>query len=81
MKIEQRKFSLGNHSVMLYLSEDELFIPNATTRLFTKVIQIHSGDTVFDIGSGVGPLAVWAALEPSKSVHAVEVVEKNNVSI
>ncbi len=76
MKIEQRKFSLGNHSVMLYFSEDELFIPNATTRLFTKVIQIHSGDTVFDIGSGVGPLAVWAALEPSKSVHAVEVVEK-----
>ncbi|MBO6557568.1 MAG: methyltransferase [Pseudomonadales bacterium] len=59
----------------LYTSPS-LFLPNATSRLFTKAIRIESGDIVFDIGSGVGPIAIWAAKKESAHVYAVEVVDR-----
>lgn len=68
-------FNLGKHRIPLYISDD-LFMPNQTSELFTSAAKINQGDTVFDIGSGVGPLAIWAALEPSKAVYAVEIVEE-----
>jgi len=49
-------------------------MPNASTKLFSKVVIINPGDVVFDIGSGIGPLAIWAAREPSGHVYAVEIV-------
>lgn len=72
----QKSFGLQKHDLQLLVSENELFMPNATTRLFSKAIHIDSGDIVFDIGSGVGPLAIWAAKEPSSKVYAVEIVEE-----
>ena len=72
----QKSFGLQNHDLELLVSENELFMPNATTRLFSKAVHINSGDIVFDIGSGVGPLAIWAAKEPSSKVYAVEIVEE-----
>ena len=75
--IKPENFKLGNHILSLYISP-ELFRPNQTTQLFVEAIE-KAGISlvekkVFDIGSGVGPLAIWAALEPSKSVDAVEIV-------
>ena len=72
----QKSFGLQNHDLELLVSENKLFMPNATTRLFSKAVHINSGDIVFDIGSGVGPLAIWAAKEPSSKVYAVEIVEE-----
>ena len=72
----QKSFGLQNHDLELLVSENELFMPNATTRLFSKAIRINSGDIVFDIGSGVGPLAIWAAKEQSSQVYAVEIVKE-----
>ncbi len=72
----QKSFGLQNHDLELLVSENELFMPNATTRLFSKAVYIDLGDIVFDIGSGVGPLAIWAAKEQSRLVYAVEIVEE-----
>lgn len=69
-----KEFPLRNHTMHLKVSEEELFMPNAVTRLFSRAVAINSGDIVFDIGSGIGPLAIWAAKEPSEYVHAVEIV-------
>ncbi len=76
IKTERVNFSLRNHEIPLDVSQDELFMPNATTRLFAKAITINPGDVVFDIGSGVGPLAIWSGLEDSSIVYAVEIVKE-----
>jgi methylase of polypeptide subunit release factors len=70
-------FKLRGRTLDLYISPDSLFIPNAVTRLFSKVVAIEEGDTVFDIGTGVGVLAVWAALQPSAVVYAVDPVRQH----
>jgi len=72
-----RPFPLKGHLLDLYVSPDSLFVPNAVTRLFAKVVRIEPGDVVFDIGTGTGVLAVWAALEPSSAVYAVDPVLKH----
>ena len=69
-----REFVLSRHTLSLRISEGSSFMPNASTRLFSRVVIINPGDIVFDIGSGVGPLAIWAAREPSGHVYAVEIV-------
>jgi methylase of polypeptide subunit release factors len=90
MNVETKPFSLVRHDFELDVAPDYLFMPNQTTKLFTKSITIYPHDVVFDIGSGVGPLTVWAAKEPSEHVYSVEIVrsqfdllmknlEKNNV--
>ena len=73
VKSEIQDFKLKDCTIQLYESP-ELFMPNATTRLFSKATEIRPGDVVFDIGSGVGPLAIWAAKKPSKRVYAVEII-------
>lgn len=75
MQTQTQTFPLGAHEFDLEVSERELFMPNAVTRLFAGAVKINPGDVVFDIGSGVGPLAIWSAKEPSSQVHAVEIVQ------
>lgn len=70
----EKTFELQGDSITLKVAQDELFMPNATTKLFSRAVRIDSGDVVFDIGSGVGPLAIWAARRPSSRVYAVEIV-------
>lgn len=71
-----QKIKLEKHSIELHISPNELFTPNAVTRLFSKAVSINPGDIVFDIGSGLCPLTIWAAQEQSKEVHAVEIVQE-----
>ena len=73
-KTKEKAFDLVRHRLNLLVSEEELFMPNQVTREFTKIIKINEGDVVFDIGSGVGPLAIWAGYEPSSRVYGVEIV-------
>ena len=70
-----KEFKLRNHTITLKVSEGRLFTLNAVTGLFAKVVDINPESIVFDIGSGVGPLAIWAAKESSKKVYAVEIVK------
>lgn len=74
MPVATRSFALRGHEISLAVAPDELFMPNQVTKLFTQAVTINSGDIVIDDGSGVGPLAIWAGLEPSEKVHAVEIV-------
>jgi len=76
LNLHEKVFELRKHQFTLLVSEDFLFMPNATTKVFTKTIEIKEGDVVFDIGSGIGPLTVWAAKEPSSYVYAVEIVSE-----
>lgn len=71
---ETKTFNLKDHEIALEVSPDYLFMPNATTTLFSKCVQINPGDLVFDIGSGLAPLAIWAGKMPSSHVYGVEIV-------
>ena len=73
-KTKEKVFGLVGHSLNLLVSVDELFMPNQVTKEFTKAVKINQGDVVFDIGSGVGPLAIWSGYEPSSRVYGVEIV-------
>lgn len=76
IKTVERNYTLSKHTFQLEVSPNELFTPNMTTKLLSKAVRINPGDIVFDIGYGVGVLAIWAALEPSISVIGVEKVEE-----
>ena len=73
MIVVTQEFELRGHRISLKVAQ-EFFLPNKTTRLFSQAVQVNPDDVVLDIGSGVGPLALWAGREPSKEVHAVEIV-------
>lgn len=66
---------LGGHTIRLHVSP-ELFEPNRVTQLFSNAVEINQGDIVLDLGSGVGPLAIWSAYERSSHVFAVETVRE-----
>lgn len=50
------------------------FQPNPTTVRFSRTVHVRDGDTVFDIGTGIGPLAIMAAKRSAQRVHAVDPV-------
>jgi methylase of polypeptide subunit release factors len=52
----------------------EAFQPNPTTVRFSRTVRIRPGNIVFDIGTGIGPLAIMAAMLGARSVHAVDPV-------
>lgn len=57
----------------LYTSP-QAFQPNPTTVRFARAMDVNPGDVVFDIGTGIGPLAISAALKGASVVHAVDPV-------
>jgi SAM-dependent methyltransferase len=58
----------------LYTTEGA-FRPNPTTVRFGRAVRVTLGDIVFDIGTGIGPLAIKAALDGAGEVHGVDPVE------
>jgi len=56
------------------LIADGAFRPNPTTVRFARTVRIARGDVVFDIGTGIGPLALMAALAGAVQVHGVDPV-------
>ena len=57
----------------LFITETA-FRPNPTTVRFARVVRVHEGDIVFDVGTGIGPLAIKAALDGAKQVYGVDPV-------
>lgn len=51
------------------------FQPNATTVRFARCIRIDPESVVFDIGTGIGPLALFAARSGARRVIGVDPVE------
>ena len=69
--VELREYK---HLGLSLFVSDELFLPNPTTNRIAKAID-HSdleGKIVFDIGTGVGPLAIWAAKNGARHVYGVD---------
>lgn len=57
----------------LFITETA-FRPNPTTVRFARTLRIGEGDIVFDVGTGIGPLAIKAALDGAKHVYGVDPV-------
>ena len=53
---------------------DKAFRPNPTTVRFARTVPIRKGDVVFDIGTGVAPLALKCALDGARQVIGVDPV-------
>lgn len=67
---------LRGHTFPLYVSR-RLFVPNPITTRFSRFVDGLEGACVFDIGTGVAPLAIWAVKEGAREVHAVDPVEEH----
>lgn len=73
---------VANETVEVRVSEPPLilqttgraFRPNPTTVRFSRAVKVAPGDIVFDIGTGIGPLAIMAALLGASRVCAVDPV-------
>lgn len=57
----------------LFIAE-KAFRPNPTTVRFARAVRIQPGDVVFDLGTGIGPLAIKAALDGARLVYGVDPV-------
>lgn len=53
---------------------DQAFQPNPTTVRFSRAVTVRPGELVFDIGTGVGPLALMAAKAGARQVIGVDPV-------
>lgn len=73
-KLETYKFK--NQKLELYTTP-HLFAPNTITTRFTRAIEGLDRATVFDIGTGVAPLAIWASLEGASEVYAIDAVREH----
>jgi SAM-dependent methyltransferase len=67
--------SAVSHPPLELFITDQAFRPNPTTVRFSRTARIVPGDVVFDIGTGIGPLAINAALVGASRVVAVDPVE------
>src|ERR1043165_1461581 len=67
-------FKIGTHELTLQVSPSEAFVPTQTTQKIAEAVQIPQGGMVLDLGCGVGPLAIYAALSGAKHVYAIDVV-------
>jgi len=75
IQYQEKEFRLFKHTLLLYVSPEHLFTPNATSVRFSRALGDVKGKCVFDIGTGVCPLGIWAALEGAREVHGVDPVE------
>ena len=69
-----KSYKLGSgivHEVQLY-DIPGLFAPNAITARFARYVDGLADKVVFDIGTGTGILAIWAALKGARKVYAVD---------
>jgi hypothetical protein len=53
---------------------DAAFRPNPTTVRFARTVRIDEGAVVFDMGTGIGPLSIKAAMDGAREVHGVDPV-------
>jgi SAM-dependent methyltransferase len=67
--------SLGQHTLTLRTSPT-VFQPNTTTRFLFEAMGDITGASVLDLGCGVAPIGIGAALSGAESVEAVDVMQE-----
>lgn len=73
MVIELIKFKAGDQVLELETSPT-VFQPNSTSRFLVESMGDPAGKRVLDLGSGVGPISICAALKGAASVYAVDIM-------
>jgi len=66
-------FPIGDKELTLRVRNDA-FQPVTVTQKIAEQVTIPSGASVLDLGCGVGPIAIWAALSGAGKVTAVDVM-------
>ncbi len=66
-------FDIGQHHLALEVSPSA-FNPTLTSKLLYEQVVIPADGVVLDLGCGVGPLAIAAALDGAKTVYAVDIM-------
>ena len=66
-------FPMGEHELSLATRPD-CFEPNTTTQKIAAQVELTEGVTILDLGCGVGPLAIWAALSGAGHVYAIDIM-------
>jgi len=54
----------------------DCFEPNTTTQKIAAEVDLKAGSTLLDLGCGVGPISVWAALSGASHVYAVDIMSQ-----
>lgn len=73
MVIELINFKAGDQVLELETSPT-VFQPNSTSRFLVESMGDPAGKRVLDLGSGVGPISICAALKGAASVYAVDIM-------
>lgn len=69
----QRPFRLGGHDLVLWHS-DQVFVPNTTTAAMFDAASDVKGQSVLDMGCGIGAIGIAAALSGAEAVTSVDVM-------
>lgn len=70
-------YNLRGHTLELYVLPGKVFTPNAITTRFSRGIEGVTDAIVYDIGFGIGPLTIWAALEGARKVYGTDPVAEH----
>lgn len=74
-RIEQKEFPVGKAFVNLYYAPGRSFLPNQTTSMIYGAVSLYPGETVIEIGAGIGPGTIFMGRNPNLSkLYAVETV-------
>lgn len=68
-----KKFQLGHSEIVLHWVP-AVFEPNLTTRILADLIPAPPTGRVLDLGCGVGPIAILAALKGANDVVGVDIM-------
>lgn len=73
MVTELIKFKAGDQVLELETAPT-VFHPNSTSRFLIESMENPAGRNILDLGCGVGPISICAALKGAASVHAVDIM-------
>ncbi len=71
----KKEFRLEGVTLSLAIAPEDLFIPNTVTTRFSRAMPDVEGKIVYDIGTGVCPLGIFAGLNNAQEVYCVDPVE------
>ncbi len=66
-------YELGNHTLTLHYSQNAFF-PTTTTNVLFDSIPLQGRETVLDLGTGIGPIAIACAKSGSPWIVGVDVL-------
>lgn len=73
MVTELIRYKAGDHVLNLETAPT-VFHPNSTSRFLIESIEDPAGRSILDLGCGVGPISICAALMGAANVHAVDIM-------